>query len=186
MAGSRPRGRGAGSGCSAYEKKPAWQTDPSCARRTVADVSALAGAPGLAIYDTFGGAPGWFTVEGTSAAAPIVAGAYALAPSVGGAAELWRSSSHFDITSGSNGTCGGLYLCTAGSGFDGPTGIGTPCGTGALSVVDVTTADCAAITITAGLRASAAPSPRPVTSLPTCPAVPPGRMRCFVRRVVPG
>ena len=31
---------GAGSGCSAFEPKPSWQTDSGCARRTVADVSA--------------------------------------------------------------------------------------------------------------------------------------------------
>jgi hypothetical protein len=177
---------GAGSGCSVYERKPAWQTDTGCTKRTVADVSAIAGAPGLAVYDTFAGVPGWITVQGTSASAPIVAGAYALSATTGGAAQLWHSSSRFDVTSGSNGTCGGLYLCTAGSGFDGPTGVGTPCGTGALSVADVTTADCASITVGAGLRAFAAPAPRPVASTPTCPAVPAGRMRCFVRRVVPG
>jgi hypothetical protein len=34
------------------------------------------------------------------------------------------------VTSGSNGSCGGSYLCTAGSGYDGPTGLGTPNGTG--------------------------------------------------------
>src|SRR5205085_8658244 len=33
---------GAGSGCSAYITKPSWQTDAGCARRTVADVSAVA------------------------------------------------------------------------------------------------------------------------------------------------
>ena len=33
-----------------------------------------------------------------------------------------------DITSGTNGTCGGSYLCTAGKGYDGPTGWGTPNG----------------------------------------------------------
>src|SRR5436190_5617350 len=33
---------GAGSGCSAYVSKPAWQTDPSCTNRTEADVSAVA------------------------------------------------------------------------------------------------------------------------------------------------
>jgi hypothetical protein len=36
------------------------------------------------------------------------------------------------VTSGSNGSCGGTYLCTAGAGFDGPTGLGTPIGTGAF------------------------------------------------------
>ena len=38
----------------------------------------------------------------------------------------------FDVTSGSNGTCGGSYLCTAKPGYDGPTGLGTPNGTGAF------------------------------------------------------
>ncbi len=31
-----------------------------------------------------------------------------------------------------NGSCGGRYLCTAGTGYDGPTGLGTPNGTGAF------------------------------------------------------
>lgn len=35
-----------------------------------------------------------------------------------------------DVTSGSNGTCSPSYLCTAGTGYDGPTGLGTPNGTG--------------------------------------------------------
>jgi hypothetical protein len=34
------------------------------------------------------------------------------------------------VTSGSNGSCGGSYLCTALAGFDGPTGLGSPKGTG--------------------------------------------------------
>ena len=36
-----------------------------------------------------------------------------------------------DVTSGKNGTCG-APLCTAGTGWDGPTGLGTPNGTGAF------------------------------------------------------
>ena len=36
------------------------------------------------------------------------------------------------MTSGSNGTCAPAYLCTAGAGWDGPTGLGTPNGTGGL------------------------------------------------------
>src|SRR5581483_6345141 len=45
---------GAGSGCSAYEPKPVWQTDPGCAKRTVADVSADADPKtGLGVYDTY-------------------------------------------------------------------------------------------------------------------------------------
>ena len=39
-----------------------------------------------------------------------------------------------DVTTGSNKhwDCGGDYLCTAGKGYDGPTGLGTPNGLGAL------------------------------------------------------
>ena len=33
-----------------------------------------------------------------------------------------------DVVSGSNGSCGGSYLCTAGPGYDGPTGLGSPYG----------------------------------------------------------
>jgi subtilase family serine protease len=43
-----------------------------------------------------------------------------------------HTSSLFGVTSGSNGSCGGSYLCTAGAGYDGPTGLGTPNGTGAF------------------------------------------------------
>jgi len=35
-------GDASGSGCSAYVAKPAWQHDPHCPGRTVADVSAVA------------------------------------------------------------------------------------------------------------------------------------------------
>lgn len=41
-----------------------------------------------------------------------------------------HTSSLFDVTSGSNGSCGGSYLCTGGVGYDGPTSNGTPNGTG--------------------------------------------------------
>ncbi len=36
-----------------------------------------------------------------------------------------HASSLFDVTSGTNGTCSPSYLCTAGPGYDGPTGLGT-------------------------------------------------------------
>ena len=42
-----------------------------------------------------------------------------------------KSGDVFDITGGSNGSCGNL-LCTAGPGWDGPTGLGTPDGVKAL------------------------------------------------------
>jgi hypothetical protein len=37
------------------------------------------------------------------------------------------------VTSGSNGTCAVAYYCTAQTGYDGPTGLGTPNGLGAFS-----------------------------------------------------
>ncbi len=127
---------GAGSGCSAYEAKPSWQKDAGCSRRTVADVSAVADPnTGVAVYDSTGyqGRRGWFVIGGTSASAPLVAAAYALANNAATASYTYaHASSLFDVTSGSDGSCGGSYLCTAVSGFDGPTGLGTPGGTGAF------------------------------------------------------
>jgi Concanavalin A-like lectin/glucanases superfamily len=41
-----------------------------------------------------------------------------------------HAASLFDITAGSNGSCGGSYLCTARAGYDGPTGLGAPNGLG--------------------------------------------------------
>jgi subtilase family serine protease len=129
---------GAGSGCSAYESKPSWQTD-SCAKRTVADVSAVADPnTGVAVYDSlaYRGASGWLVFGGTSASSPLIASVYALAgngTSVNaGSYPYSHLSSLFDVTSGSNGSCGGSYLCTSVAGYDGPTGLGTPNGTGAF------------------------------------------------------
>jgi subtilase family serine protease len=139
---SSPRGwketawSGAGSGCSAYIPKPLWQTDTGCARRTVADVSADADPnTGVAVYDTYR-TGGWLVFGGTSVAAPIVAGVYALAGNASsvnyGSYAYSLTPSLNDILSGSNGSCGGIYLCTAGPGFDGPTGLGTPSGSAAF------------------------------------------------------
>lgn len=130
---------GAGSGCSSYEAKPGWQTDPLCARRTIADVSAVADPnTGAAVYDSvpYAGQSGWFQVGGTSLSSPIIAATYAL----GGVPISVRENSLpysgvaslHDITTGSNGSCGGTYLCTASSGYDGPTGLGTPNGASAF------------------------------------------------------
>jgi PKD repeat protein len=138
---STPRGwtetawSGAGSGCSAYISKPAWQSDSGCTRRTIADVSAVADPnTGVAVYDSlpFHGRSGWMVFGGTSAAAPIVAGFDALIGSSAGSPSYpyGNPGSYYDITSGSNGSCGGSYLCTAKAGFDGPTGLGTPKGSG--------------------------------------------------------
>jgi subtilase family serine protease len=128
---------GAGSGCSKYVPKPSWQTDTAgCANRTVADVSAIADPnTGVAVYDSYAyqGRSGWLQFGGTSVAAPIVASVYALAGDAAPVSNLWATgASLFDPSSGSNGSCGGSYLCTAGAGFDGPTGNGTPNGTSAF------------------------------------------------------
>jgi subtilase family serine protease len=132
---------GAGSGCSAYILKPSWQTDGGCGHRTVADVSAVADPnTGVSVYDTYGLRPrgGWLVFGGTSVAAPIIGAVYALANNLGASTNGYGSLSYgnapglFDVKSGSNGSCGGSYLCTAGTGYDGPTGNGSPRGTGAF------------------------------------------------------
>lgn len=126
------------SGCSAYIAKPAWQHDAHCAMRTTTDVSAV--AANVAAYSKdFGG---WVMVSGTSISAPLIAGIYGLA---GNAAkikpgyEYARAKWLYDVTAGNNdvvaGTgaqCGGDYLCVAKKGYDAPTGLGTPHGTGAF------------------------------------------------------
>jgi subtilase family serine protease len=127
---------GAGSGCSAFEPKPSWQTGSGCSNRTVADVSADADPnTGVAVYDTYR-TGGWLVFGGTSVASPIVASVYALAGNEAsvsyGSFPYGHTGSLSDVTSGSNGSCGGSYLCTAGPGYDGPTGLGTPNGTSAF------------------------------------------------------
>jgi subtilase family serine protease len=130
---------GAGSGCSADDPKPSWQQDGDCANRAVADVSAVADpATGVAIYDTYGGDAGWEVFGGTSVASPIIASVYALAgtPSAGSNPASFpyaHTSDLNDVAGGSNGSCGGSYLCTGTSGYDGPTGLGTPAGLAAFT-----------------------------------------------------
>jgi len=121
----------AGSGCSSYESKPSWQTvTTGCSNRAEADVSAVADPnTGVAVYQTYG-ASGWSVYGGTSASAPIIAAVYALAGTPGSSDypasyPYSHSSNLYDVTSGSNGSCG-APICTAGTGWDGPTGLGTP------------------------------------------------------------
>jgi subtilase family serine protease len=132
---------GSGSGCSAYIPKPSWQTDPSCSHRAVADVSADADPnTGAAVYDSvlYAGRSGWFQVGGTSLAAPLIAGAYALTGTASsatyGSTPYAHAGSLFDVTTGSNGGCTVAYLCASRVGYDGPTGLGTPIGLGAFTV----------------------------------------------------
>ena len=132
---------GSGSGCSAYEPNPGWQPVTSlCSSRTVADTSADANPnTGVAIYDSYG-QPGWMVVGGTSVASPVIASVFALAgndfgPS--GAQQLYSSTaSLYKVASGSNSSGCTDYLCNAAdslsSGYNGPTGNGTPDGISAF------------------------------------------------------
>jgi N-acetylneuraminic acid mutarotase len=133
-----------GSGCSTVESKPSFQTDTGCAKRTVNDVSAVADPyTGVAVYDSYSDGTssygqGWGQFGGTSVASPIIAATYALGGPIGtgdfpNADPYAHTADLNDVTSGSNGTCSPAYLCTAGTGYNGPTGLGTPDGTGAFT-----------------------------------------------------
>jgi subtilase family serine protease len=142
---------GAGSGCSSYIPKPSWQHDTGCSHRTVADVAAVADPnTGVRVYDSYK-EPGWMIFGGTSASAQVIAGVYGLAGhGASNASALYKGGSILfgspnplltDVTSGSNGSCAGrgrtakpalAYLCTGETGYDGPTGMGTPAGIGSF------------------------------------------------------
>jgi Putative Ig domain len=139
-------GDGTGAGCSAYEPQPSWQgtvSDPLCTGRTVADVAADADpATGVWIYDSYslgGWQDGW---GGTSAASPIIAATYALAgqPAAGSypASYPYAHPAYLhDVPTGSDGDCG-TYLCEGGTGYNGPTGLGTPDGLRSFMATDDT------------------------------------------------
>ena len=129
---------GAGSGCSRYIASPSWQRFADCPNnRSVADVSAVADPnTGVSVYDSYG-VGGWLVFGGTSVSSPIIAAVYALAGNAAGVNYGSYPYSHtsglFDVSSGLNGHCHRTAtLCTAGSGWDGPTGLGTPNGTSAF------------------------------------------------------
>jgi hypothetical protein len=123
-----------GSGCSTVYAKPGFQTDPSCAKRIEADVSAIGDpATGVAVYGpTSRRGSGWMVFGGTSVSAPLIGGIYGVTGHTPtGAATIYQNANELnDVTSGSNGSCSGTYFCTAKVGYDGPTGLGTPNGTG--------------------------------------------------------
>jgi Putative Ig domain len=134
-----PGSEGTGSGCSTIEPQPSWQTAlglTGCSRRIDNDVSADADpATGVAVYDTSNGNGGFNEVGGTSASSPMLAAMYALAGSAGTtpANDIYtHKSNFFDVTTGNDGSCSPAYLCTAETGYDGPTGIGTPNGIAGL------------------------------------------------------
>jgi hypothetical protein len=130
---------GSGGGISEYEAKPTYQDDvatESSTNRTAPDVAMDANpSTGVAVYDSYnnGTTDPWYTVGGTSMAAPIWAGIVTIADqgrAAAGEAVLDSSgllnliysastSDFHDITSGNNGYA-------AGTGYDLVTGRGTP------------------------------------------------------------
>jgi subtilase family serine protease len=130
---------GAGSGCSTLNAKPSWQTSATqCGGKANADVSAVADPnTGVSVYDStsYQGSSGWLVYGGTSASSPIIASVYALSGNTAGypASYTWAHSSALnDVTTGSNGSCPTAIWCNAATGWDGPTGLGTPHGTAAF------------------------------------------------------
>ncbi|MBV8695505.1 MAG: S53 family peptidase [Chloroflexi bacterium] len=131
---------GSGGGISAIEKRPSFQNGfNNQSGRGIPDV-AMVGDPntGVSIYDSFGyqGQKGFFIVGGTSVSTPLFAGILALADASRSSSmknadiEIYNvAGSHYatdfhDITSGSNGGCGSV--CSAHSGYDFVTGLGSP------------------------------------------------------------
>lgn len=125
---------GAGSGCNFAVTKPTWQTDTGCKGRSYADVSADADPEtGMQIYDSANPGNPWVVAGGTSLASPLIAAYYAVVGSAG-QGPSWpylNASALNDPSSGSNigaaGPCTATlsYICNAGPGYDGPTGIGS-------------------------------------------------------------
>jgi len=138
---------GTGSGCSLLEPEPYWQQSYNSAcpsNRVDNDVAADADPrTGPAVYDSYppsgeGLPAGWQQLGGTSVSSPIIAAVYALANPGGKPAGTDPAGFPYqdlpglrDITIGSNGSCG-TYLCTAETGYDGPTGLGVPNGVNAF------------------------------------------------------
>jgi subtilase family serine protease len=120
-----------GSGC-ADETKPSYQTDTGCAGRSYNDISADADPEtGLAVYNSGDG--GWSYWGGTSLATPLTAAYYALVrgPVTSESNVAWdytQGANLNDPSSGNNSsgaTCVPSYICNAGVGYDGPTGMGS-------------------------------------------------------------
>jgi MYXO-CTERM domain-containing protein len=139
------------SGCSTEFSIPSWQASAlsgsSCSRRATADVSAAAAFyssgqnTDIAVYQA-----GWQAVEGTSASSPMIAGiltrlglAETISQNIGwvytnaagfndlGSSAYPVDSSGSSTDSESPSSCG--KLCSVGTGWDGPSGVGTPNGT---------------------------------------------------------
>jgi hypothetical protein len=152
---------GTGSGCSAYEPQPSWQSAVStiadaCSFRAVNDVAADADPnTGVAVYDTSNDDGGWNEVGGTSESTPIIASVFALAGNDGNGGNKAAESIYdntdelYEVTGGSNGTCSPSVLCTATGAADtwnGPTGWGTPDGLSAFESLSTSTGNTITVT----------------------------------------
>ncbi|SDJ04845.1 hypothetical protein SAMN05444157_1461 [Frankineae bacterium MT45] len=168
---------GAGSGCSTLASQPTFQLGVAtgCTKRAVADVSAVANPnTGVAVYNG-----GWGVYGGTSASSPIIASVYALAgtPPSGDYPNTYpylHTGDLNDVTSGTNGTCSVHQLCSAGTGWDGPTGLGTPNTANAFNstgVVGTPTKLGATVTVSNPLTPGLGSTVTMTPSLPTGDAV---------------
>jgi hypothetical protein len=155
-------GWGASSGCDVNEPRPSYQPASGCTGRAYADLSADADPyTGLMIYDSEIG--GWWQYGGTSLATPLIA-AYEAITGVNGTTPQWAytdSALLNDPTAGSSGSCPSniLYICDAGPGYDGPTGIGSISGAvvaGAPGIGGPSYGDGVGNTYTSGVGATSA------------------------------
>ena len=150
---------GTGSGCSVYNAAPAWQSipgNPCVGKKAVSDLSADADPnSGLAIYTTYSGVTGYWVFGGTSLSSPLVAALYAMqggynASTLAGQYAWAAGTPYYDVTFGSNGTCSPSVLCTAGVGWDGPTGRGSIATTSAPPVLTSITVSPASASVQTG------------------------------------
>ena len=117
---------GGGSGCDVQFLRPAYQPAEGCGGRAYTDVSADADPDtGLSVYDH----GTWTLVGGTSLSTPLIAAYYAIT-GVAGTTPQWAygdSGVLNDVVSGDTGDCAPsiAYICNAGPGYDGPTGMGS-------------------------------------------------------------
>lgn len=122
---------GAGSGCSSRNKAPDYQQGvrTTCGSRdAAADVSGAADPSNGGLRVVYNG--NTVQVGGTSESAPLIAAVYALSGRTSGYPGKFPYANRnklYDVKAGSNGSCGSP-LCSAGQGWDGPTGLGTPNG----------------------------------------------------------
>ncbi len=130
-----PSGWGSAGGCDAAQTKGSWEKDPSCSSRMVSDISA--NGDNVAVYCTSpAGSANWEVTGGSSASSPFTTALLASFGITGGSfdpAWLYANEAKFwDVTSG--GPVAGCpsgspdYFCNAVTGYDGPTGVGTPYG----------------------------------------------------------